>query len=401
MVPASHSTQPASPIIGSPLDRVPLLDVGRENAQLEHEISAAMAHVARTGRFVLGPEVQQLEQRIARLCNARHGVGCASGSDALLLSLMALDVGPGDEVVVPSFTFFATASAVWRLGATPIFVDVDPRSFNIDPIAIREAITHKTKAIIPVHLFGRATDMTAIVEIGKEFGVSIIEDAAQALGAMHKGRPVGAIGDVGCFSFYPTKNLGGFGDGGMLTTNSDELADRLRLLRGHGMRPRYYHEEVGINSRLDTLQAVVLNVKLPHLDAWTTTRQRNAATYDKLFREAGVDRQIVLPECKSTSEDVWNQYTIRVPGCREQLRKYLSDNGIGTEIYYPVPLHKQACFASLPQRFELSETERAAREVVSLPIFPHMTSEEQLTVVHRVVEFIRSYARTHVYRDVA
>lgn len=384
------------------LDNVPLLDIGRENAPLESKILAAITQVMRSGRFVLGPEVQQLENRIARLCQVPHAVGCASGSDALLLALMALDIQPGDEVIVPSFTFFATASAAWRLGAVPVFVDIDATTFNIDPAAVRSAITKKTKAIIPVHLFGQPADMTSLLEIAREHNLYVVEDAAQAIGAAANGTSVGAMGDVGCFSFYPTKNLGGFGDSGMLTTTSDEIADRLELLRGHGMRPRYYHESVGVNSRLDTMQAVVLNVKLPHLPSWSKARAKNAARYDKMFREAGLDQQIGLPTLPPTSvTSVWNQYTIRVPNGRDDMRNWLAKKHVGTEVYYPVPLHRQACFQSLEQRFALPETERAAAEVLSLPIFPSITVAEQQTVVSRIAQYLHTQSAAIAKRKAA
>ena len=383
--PTPPDSNPSTPTL---LDHVPLLDIGRENALLEQEILAAMSHIAKSGRFVLGPEVVQLEQRIAKLCDAPHAVGCASGSDALLLALMAIDLQPGDEVIVPSFTFFATASAVWRLGATPVFVDIEPDSFNLDPSLVEAAVTAKTKAVIPVHLFGLAAKMDAISKIAKEHGLYVIEDAAQAIEARANGKPVGSLGDIACFSFYPTKNLGGFGDAGMLTTTSDRFADRLRLLRGHGMRPRYYHSEVGINSRLDTLQAAVLNVKLPHLRTWSDSRAKNAANYQRLFKRFDLEDSLQLPQHDATDRHVWNQYTIRVPGARDALRKFLADHGVGSEVYYPVPLHQQTCFANLEQRFPLPETERAAAEVLSLPVFPTMTAQEQVTVVTRIAEFV-------------
>jgi dTDP-4-amino-4,6-dideoxygalactose transaminase len=282
-----------------------------------------------------------------------------------------------------------------------VFVDIDPVSYNIDPTAVRAAVTDKTKAILPVHLFGLPADMNSVVKIGEECDLAIVEDAGQALGANVNGRAAGSMGDVGCFSFYPTKNLGGFGDAGMLTTNSDDLADRLRLLRGHGMRPRYYHEQVGINSRLDTIQAVVLNVKLPHLSTWSEARQRNAARYEELFHNAALTEDITLPTYDSTYGHVWNQYTIRVPGFRDELRAYLTKHNVGTEIYYPVPLHQQKCFASVEQRFELPETERAAKEVVSLPIFPTMTVAEQKTVVMRIADFVAAQRPSISYREVA
>lgn len=380
---------------------VPLLDIGRENHPLEQETIAAFAQVMRSGRFVLGPEVSQLEQRVAKLCDVPHAVGCASGSDALLLALMAIDVRPGDEVIVPSFTFFATASAVVRLGASPVFVDIDPATFNLRPAAVKAAVTSRTKAIIPVHLFGRPAAMEPLLQLGMNHGLAIIEDAAQAIGAELNGKPVGSMGDLGCFSFYPTKNLGGFGDAGMLTTTSDELADRLRLLRTHGMHPRYFHSVVGINSRLDTLQAVALNVKLPHLHAWSAARAKNAARYQRLFQEADLTDVIALPGQPADAQHVWNQYTIRAPGFRDELREYLAQHNVGSEIYYPVPLHLQECFASIEQRFSLTETERAAKEVLSLPIFPALTELEQQTVVTRISEFIRAGRAKSLRRKVA
>ncbi len=379
-----YSSQQAA---SQPVDHVPLLDVGRENEPLENEILAAITQVTKSGRFVLGPECQQLEQRIAALCGTSHAIGCASGTDALLLALMAIDLKPGDEVIVPSFTFFSTASVIWRLGGVPVFVDINPRTLNLNPELLRTAVTSKTKAIIPVHLFGQAAEMDAINTFAKQHNLAVIEDAAQAIGGSLAGKPTGSLGDIGCFSFYPTKNLGGFGDGGMLTTNSDSLADQLRLLRVHGMQPRYYHGVVGTNSRLDTIQAAVLNVKLPNLTLWTAARQENADRYYRLFHESGLLDQIVLP--RVSSGHVWNQYTIRVlNGQRDRLRKYLTEQGVGTEIYYPIPLHQQACFRSLNTRpGSLPETELAAGQVLSLPIFPTMSPIEQQTVVLRIAHF--------------
>lgn len=373
---------------------VPLLDIGRENRALEAEIQAAISQVCRSGAFVLGPECQKLEQQIAQLCQARFGIGCASGSDALLLALMALDVGPGDEVLVPSFTFFATASAVWRLGAKPVFVDIDPVTYNINPQLLEAAVTAATKAIIPVHLFGQAADMPAIQQFAREHSLAIVEDAAQAIGSAYQQRPVGSWSEVGCLSFYPTKNLGGFGDGGMMVTSDPALSERLQLLRGHGMKPRYYHQEVGINSRLDALQAAVLNVKLTQLASWTALRQQHAQRYGRWLNQAGVGKHLVLPTADPHVTHVWNQYTIRVlHGQRDMLRAHLQQLGIGTEIYYPVPLHQQACFQSLGYRpGSLPETERAAQEVLSLPVFPQLTEQEQETVVDQICAFYRRRA---------
>ena len=394
-----HVTPPQTDV-----SSVPFLDIARENSPLEAEFQAAMLDVTRSGAFVLGPECVKLERQIAELVGVRHAVGCASGSDALLLALMALDIGPGDEVLLPSFTFFATASAVWRLGAKPVFVDIDPRTYNIDPNRIEEAITRDTRAIIPVHLFGQPADMEAIQDIATRRELFVVEDAAQSIGAALNGRAACAWGHIGCLSFYPTKNLGGCGDGGMMLTDDDQLAERLELFRAHGMKPRYVHREVGINSRLDSLQAAVLNIKLQHLAGWTAARQTNAADYDQLFNQFGVPAGVELPVTIEGAHCVWNQYTIRVSnGMRDALRQYLRDNGVGSEIYYPIPLHRQSCFSSLGWgEGSLPETERAAREVLSIPIFPQLTAAERETVVRRTLQFFKSDAsRLHDYRPAA
>jgi dTDP-4-amino-4,6-dideoxygalactose transaminase len=365
---------------------VPLLDVNRSNRALREQILDAITAVVDSGRFLHGPEVKQLEEAVGGICQARYAVSCASGSDALLLALMALNIGPGDEVITSSFTFFATASCIARLGARIVFADIDPVTFNLDPRQVAAAVTPATKAIIPVHLFGQCADMGALCEIASRHGLRVIEDAAQAIGAEYRNRPAGSMGDIGCFSFYPTKNLGGFGDGGMLTTQDEGLAARLRLLAAHGMQPRYYHSAIGVNSRLDSIQAAVLNVKLSQLGDWTALRRANAQRYRDLFSAAGVDQQLGLPvECPGRFH-VWNQYTIRVPdGGRDPLRSRLAHSGIGTEIYYPVPLHLQECFRPLGyEPGSLPESERAAGEVLSLPIFPELTTDEQQTVVHGV-----------------
>jgi dTDP-4-amino-4,6-dideoxygalactose transaminase len=368
---------------------VPLLDLGRQHQPLLDEITASIRRVCQSGAFVLGPEVKNLEQAVASYCRVKHAIGCASGSDALLLALMACDVGPGDEVILPSFTFFATASAATRLGAKPVFADIDPETFNIDPVSVSRLLTPATKAIIPVHLFGQCAEMDALNRIADSAKTPVIEDAAQAIGAEWEGDRAGSLGAIGCFSFYPTKNLGGAGDGGMLTTNDDQLAERLRLLRQHGMNPRYYHKVVGINSRLDSFQAAVLNVKLPHLDQWTALRQANAARYDELFVEAGLNRVLALPQARPNRRHVWNQYVVRVPdGSRDALRESLAKAKIGSEIYYPLGLHDQECFRYLGYKpGDLPETDRAAREVLALPIFPELTAEEQRRVVARIADF--------------
>ena len=368
---------------------VPLLDLGRQHAALKEEMVAALAKICDSGKFVLGPDVDELERNLAAYCRVKHAIACASGSDALLLALMAAEVGPGDEVILPSFTFFATASAVTRLGATPVFADIDRHSFNIDPKQVESLLTSKTKAILPVHLFGQCADMGRICETAEKAGVAVIEDAAQAVGAEFDGRRAGSIGSIGCFSFYPTKNLGGAGDGGMLTTNNEQLADALKLLRVHGMQPRYYHRVIGINSRLDTFQAAVLNVKFPHLDEWTRLRQENAARYTELLEEAGLDRILGLPISNPSHRHVWNQYVVRVPdGRRDALREHLSAAKVGSEIYYPLGLHQQDCFRYLGYApGDLPETDRAARDVLALPIFPELTAEEQEFVVEQIAAF--------------
>ncbi len=368
---------------------VPFLDLQRQLIPLKDEVLAALAAVWDSGAFALGPEVQRLEARMADYCGAKHAIGCASGSDALLLALMAVGVGPGHEVILPSFTFFATASAVTRLGATPVFADIDPLTFNLDPRSVESLLTDTTRAIVPVHLFGQCADMNAICQLASRRAIPVVEDAAQAIGAECAGRCAGAIGTVGCFSFYPTKNLGGAGDGGMLTTNDDHLAEKLRLLRVHGMKPRYFHSVVGINSRLDSFQAAVLNVKLSQLEQWIAMRQALAIRYTQLFAEAGLDRVLGLPAALADRRHVWNQYVIRVPdGQRDPLREHLTRCKIGTEIYYPLGLHEQECFAYLGYRPEdLPETYRASRQVLALPLFPELRPSEQQLVVEQIARF--------------
>jgi dTDP-4-amino-4,6-dideoxygalactose transaminase len=388
---ARHAPSPKSPKLAA---NVPLLDVNRSTAELREELLAAVARVIDSGRFLFGPDVAQLEQSIAKISGVAHAVACSSGSDALLLALMALDIGDGDEVIVPSFTFFATASAVWRVGARPVFVDIDPHTFNLDPSHIEDAITPLTRAIIPVHLFGQCADMDAIGVIAQQRGVHLIEDLAQAIGAKFKSWPAGSMSAVGALSFYPTKNLGGFGDGGMLITHDAALAEQLRLLAVHGMSPRYYHHVVGIASRMDSIQAAVLNVKHSKLPEWTNQRSANARRYEELITTAGLEGQVVLPRTDPRCHHVWNQYTIRIPGGRRDVVKsHLAAAGVSSEIYYPVPLHLQKCFQSLGHGVgSLPHTEKAAREVLSLPIFPEMTAIEQETVVARLAEALRSPA---------
>ena len=394
ILPANASDKHANsaddrPDAGGFLPGVGLLALDRQYAVLREEIRAALDRVCDSGRFVLGPDVADLEVELARSLGVPHVISCASGSDALLLALMALDIQPGDEVILPSYTFFATASAVTRLGAVPIFADIDPVTYLIDPVDVERKISKRTKAIMPVHLFGRTADMDALLPIAKAAGLPIVEDAAQSILSTWHGRCSGSLGDVGCFSFYPTKNLGGIGDGGFLTTTRDDIAQSLKLLRVHGMEPRYYHQVVGINSRLDSIQAAVLRVKLPHLDAWTTARQSNAARYMELFSRYDLEEHVVVPGEEPRGRHVWNQFVIRVAGGRrDALRAHLAACKVGTEIYYPVPLHMQQCFASLGwQKGDLPETERAAEETLALPIFPELEPAEQRTVVGRIAEF--------------
>lgn len=378
------------------VSRVPLLDIPRGNAADHDEIMATLEEVIRSGWFVGGPHVAELENQVCDATGARHAIGCASGSDALLLSLMAMGVGPGSEVIVPSFTFFATGSAAWRLGAKPVFVDIDPETFNMCPRSLENAISRRTRAIIPVHLFGQCAEMDPIMEIAKANDISVIEDAAQAIGARYKGQGAGSIGDTGCFSFYPTKNLGGAGDGGMVTTNDDELAERIRLLANHGMKPRYYHSEIGINSRLDAIQAAFLSIKMRRLNEISEARRANAERYHRLFQASGMTGLVELPSESPDSYHVWNQYTIRVKKHdRDQVRQQLTERGVGSEIYYPIPLHQQQCFLTLFSDVDhLHETNAAASEVLALPIFPEMTAEEQNTVVNRLVECLSSEVQT-------
>jgi len=391
--PSRHETSAAS-------TPVPLLDLDRENGPLQEAIAAAMASVVSSGRFVLGPQVAELEEAIAKRTGSAYGIGCASGSDALLLCMMAQGIGPGDEILLPSFTFFATASAVRRLGAVPVFVDIERDSLNIDPVDLERKITPNTRGIIPVHLFGRSANMTRLMEIAEQHQLVVIEDCAQSIDATHAGRPSGSIGLAGCFSFYPTKNLGGFGDSGLITTSDPDFAEQLRILRGHGMKPRYHHGVLGINSRLDSLQAAVLLTKLPHLADWTQKRKRNAALYEELFSndfaEHGISERlgesIELPltdTVDSESGCVWNQYTVRVKGgLRDELRQTLAAQQIGSEVYYPMPLHQQPCFADLGWKTgSLPVTEQAAAEVLSLPVFPHLTATEQQTTVRAIGAF--------------
>ena len=373
-----------------PATSAPLLDVGRGNAPLKAEIMESISEIYDSGWFVGGPHVKQLEESVAQATGAKFAVGCASGSDALLVALLTLGIGKGDRVICPSFTFFATASAITRLGAEPVFIDIDPVTFNLDIQKVEQAITPKTKAIIPVHLFGQCADMTGIMELAEKYNLKVVEDCAQSIGATHQGQGSGSFGDVGCFSFYPTKNLGGMGDGGMLTTNDQETADRLRLFANHGMKPRYFHQVIGVNSRLDAIQAAILNVKMKHLNSYASRRQENAANYHRLMKQHGISDMVSAPSSTEGNDHVWNQFTIRITGGqRDAVRAQLAEKNVGSEIYYPIPLHEQACFKYLGyDKGSLPVTEQAAAEVLSLPIFPELTLAEQEYAVESLAKIV-------------
>jgi dTDP-4-amino-4,6-dideoxygalactose transaminase len=363
--------------------KVPLLDLKAQYGPLREEIRAAMDRVCDSQQFILGPEVTAFEEEVAGFCGARFGIGVSSGTDALLMALMALNVGPGDEVITTAYSFFATAGAVSRLGAKPVFVDILPDSFNMDPALVEAKITPRTRAILPVHLFGRCAELEPLLTIGSERDLPVIEDAAQAIGSSDgQRRQAGTRGAVGCFSFFPSKNLGGFGDGGLVTTNDGALAEALRVLRVHGSKPKYFHKVVGGNFRLDALQAAVLRVKLPHLAQWSTVRRRNADRYRALFDKAGVMPKVKLPQ--DVPGHIYNQFVIRVPD-RDRLQAFLAGKGVGTEVYYPVPLHLQECFAPLGYRKgDLPVSEAVAADSLALPIYPELTGEQQAYVVDQI-----------------
>ncbi len=373
-----------------PDEPVPFIDLVQQYRSIESEITEAVQRVFSEQRFILGDEVAEFECDVAEYCDSRCAVGCASGTDALILSFMALGIGPGDEVITTPFSFFASASAIHRVGAKPVFADIDPASFNLDPQAAEAAITDKTRAIMPVHLFGQCAEMEPLWRMAVRGGFSIVEDACQAIGAEYHGRRAGVLGTLGCFSFFPTKNLGGAGDGGLITTDDPEIAQRLTRLRVHGESGRYVHNEVGICSRLDALQAAVLRVKLKHLDAWTDGRQQNAARYDELFQHYGLLDAIDCPGQLPERRNVINQYCIRVKdGRRDEVMKSLRERNIGCAIYYPVALHLQQCFEDLGYREgELPEAESAASEILALPIFPELRPEQQETVVRGIAQVI-------------
>lgn len=373
---------------------VPLLDLKAQYDSIRDEVRAAIDRVLESQHFILGPEVEALEAEVAAYSQCRFGIGVSSGTDALLVALMAIGIKPGDEVITTPYTFFATAGSIARLGAKPVFVDIDPLTYNIAPAGIEAAITERTRAITPVHLFGQMADMDPIMEIAGQHNLVVIEDAAQAIGAEYKGRRAGSIGHLGCFSFFPSKNLGGVGDGGLVTTNDPDWAERLRLLRAHGSKPKYYHKVVGGNFRLDTLQAAVLRVKLKYLDGWTEGRQHNADTYRRLFAEAGLagESGIQLPLDAGDGRHIYNQFVIRTQW-RDALMTHLKTNQIGTEIYYPVSMHLQECFADLGYRagdFPISEM--AAKETLALPIYPELSEVLLKAVVSEVARFCTAEA---------
>ena len=368
---------------------VPLLDLQAQYRPIRDEVLAAIARVCDSQRFIMGPEVDAVESVLAELLQVEHAIAVSSGTDALLVALMALEIKAGDEVVTTPYSFFATGGSIVRVGARAVFVDIDPATCNINPEAVASAITPRTKALMPVHLFGLSADLDPIVDAAARHGIPVIEDAAQAIGARYKGRLLGTIGAVGCFSFFPSKNLGAFGDAGLVTTNDADLARRVRLLRNHGMHPKYYHHVVGGNFRMDALQAAVLRVKAPHLTAWTDARRANADRYRRLFREAGLDARITLPVEPDGRRHIYNQFVIRAAD-RDALKRHLDDRGIGNEIYYPVPFHLQPCFAALGyRRGDLPHAERAADTSLAIPIYGELTAAQQESVVGAVAEFMK------------
>ena len=374
--------------------QVPLLDLKIQYKVIKTEIQKALDEVLESQMFILGPKVADLESSIAEYSRTKYAVGVSSGTDALLAALIALDIKPGDEVITTPFTFFSTAGTISRLCARPVFVDIDPVTFNLDPAVLDSAVTRKTRAVIPIHLFGQCADMDPVLEIARRRKIRVVEDAAQSIGAEYKGRRAGSMGDMGIFSFFPSKNLGGFGDGGMVVTNDGALAEKIKMLRNHGMHPKYYHKYVGGNFRLDALQAAVLNVKLKYLDGWSQGRRTNAAYYNRKFVQSGlVDRGLVrTPKAvheKSGDKNhhIYNQYTLRVKD-RDKLQAFLRENQIGSEIYYPVPLHLQECFMDLGYKEgDFPVSEEAARTVLSLPIYPELTDAQKDYVVEKMVEF--------------
>ena len=372
--------------------QVPMLDLQAQYRPIRGAVLDALTKVCDSQRFIMGPEVEGMERDLAAYLGVTHAVGVSSGTDALLLAMMALGIGPGDEVITSTYSFFATAGCVARLGGKPVFVDIDPVTYNIDPAAAAAAVTSRTRAIIPVHLYGQSADLDPLLRVATGAGVPLIEDAAQAIGATYKGRMVGGFGLVGCFSFFPSKNLGAFGDGGLVTTNDDTVAAALRRMRVHGADRQYYHQVIGGNFRLDALQAAVLRVKLPHLAGWTEARRRNAARYGHLFADFGLTGRVTLPVAAPDCYHIFNQYVIRVPH-RDAVKAHLESRQVGCAIYYPVPFHEQACFASLGYRTgQFPHAEQAARETLALPIYGELTAEQQRYVVSVLAEALNGTA---------
>ncbi len=370
---------------------VPLCDLQGQFRELQPQLEAAVARVLASGQVILGPEVAALERDIASYCGVNHGVGCGSGTDALSLALHGLDIGPGDEVILPTFTFFATAGSICRTGAKPVFVDIDPETYNLDPAQVESKITGRTRAIMAVHLFGQCAEMEPLWRIAERHDVLIIEDAAQALGAEYQGKRAGSLGGLACLSFYPTKNLGAYGDAGMVVTNDPEWAARMACLRVHGMEPKYFHKYLGWNARLDALQAAMLRVKVPHLDRWLEQRQEAAQRYDRLIEENHLQHSLLRPVVAPNRRHTFNQYVVRVAhGERDSLVRHLKADGIGCEIYYPMPLHVQECLSYLGyQEGDFPASEEAARCVLALPMFPELTLDQQRRVVQSCAAFLR------------
>ena len=374
--------------------KVPLLDLKPQYQTIKEEVLKVTEEIFESQHFILGSRVETLEKEIAEYCSSKHAVGVSSGTDALLISLMAADIGTGDSVITPTYTFFATAGSIARAGAKPVFVDIDSKTYNISSESVYRVIDNMTreernklKAIIPVHLYGQCCDMDSILEIAEKYNLVVIEDAAQAIGAEYKGRRAGSMGDFGCFSFFPSKNLGAFGDGGIVTTNSDEFFDKLRLLRVHGSHLKYYHKKVGGNFRLDALQAAIVSIKLNYLDGWTEARQNNADKYRELFIDAGLDDIVNLPAEKE-NRHIYNQFVIKLKEKRDDLRMFLNDAGIGTEVYYPVPLHLQDCFSYLNyRRGDFPVSEYTASHTLALPVYPELSDDQQVYVVEKIKEF--------------
>lgn len=363
---------------------VPLLDLKAQYATIKNEVLAAVSEVLETQVCIGGPKVTELEKKVAAISDCKFAVGASSGTDAILNSLMSLDIGPGDEVITTPFTFFATVGCIARTGAKPVFVDIDPRTFNINAELVASAVTKKTKAILPVHLYGQMADMDPIMEVAREYNLAVIEDAAQSITSVYKGKKAGSIGTAGCFSFFPSKNLGGVGDGGMIVTNDEQLYNRLVIMRNHGSKPKYYHKYIGGNFRLDPIQAAVLLVKLPHLNDWSEGRRRNAAYYNKKFRGTVVKTPYISPDCVT----IYNQYCIRVPK-RDELLAHLQNNKIGCEVYYPVPMHVQECFKHLGyKKGELPESEKAANEIMAIPVYPELTDQMMDCVAETILAFL-------------